>query len=72
MKATSWRTWNLRIKSKTLARSLIQLFIAKKVKTNNRRILSYMNSEWGGGVGGRTLSMKWGKKQGSNENTDNL
>lgn len=34
MKDTSWRTGALRIKSKTLARALINLVIAKEVKPN--------------------------------------
>jgi len=43
MKATSWRALNSRIKSRTPARYLIQFVIAKKVKTNNRRLLSHIN-----------------------------
>lgn len=43
MKVTSWRTGNLRIKSKTLVRNLIQLVIAKEVKTNNANLLGSMN-----------------------------
>lgn len=39
MKDTSWRTGNLRIKSKTLARTLIQLVVAKEVKPNNTKLL---------------------------------
>lgn len=43
MKNTPWRTGNLRIKSKTLARTLIQLAIAKEVKTNNAKLLSLIS-----------------------------
>lgn len=64
MKATSWRTGNFRIKSKTLARSLMQLVIAKEVKTNNTKLLSHMKKKKS------KLSMKWGKKKGSNANID--
>lgn len=45
MKATSWRALNSRIKSRTLARYLIQFVTAKEVKTNNRRLLSHMNEK---------------------------
>lgn len=43
MKATSWRTGNLRIKFKNFARSVIQLVIAKEMKTNNLKLLCHMN-----------------------------
>lgn len=43
MKDTSWRTGNLRIKSKTLARTLSQLVIAKEVKPNNAKLLSLIS-----------------------------
>lgn len=43
MKHTSWRTGNLRIKSKTLARTLSQLVIAKEVKPNNAELLSLIS-----------------------------
>lgn len=43
MKHTSWRTGNLRIKSKTLARTLSQLVIAKEVKPNNAKLLSLIS-----------------------------
>lgn len=45
MKNASWRTRNLRIKSKTLARTLIQLVIAQEVKTNNAKLLSHVSRQ---------------------------
>lgn len=38
MKDTSWRTGNLRIKSKMLASTLIQLAFAKEVKPDNAKL----------------------------------
>lgn len=40
MKAATWRTGDLRIKYKTLARSLIHPVTAKEVKTNNMKFFS--------------------------------